>query len=503
MLMPDSIPKANNCARALLMRAFELDLRSLAALRIGIGIVLLLNLNSLLPDVRAFYTDQGMLSCERCRHLTSEEQSTYPPYWLSLHMLDGRLEWQYALFAVMAVCALAVLVGYRTQTFLFLSWALLVGLQARNPLILCGGDQLLRCLLFWCLFLPLGSRWSLAARRRSHVPAAVCSLASAALVVQLATMYVTTAVVKSDPMWHSDFTAIYYALHNDFFTTSFGYEIRQYPELARALTAATIGLEFFGPFALFLPVRGWWFRTALVAAFIGLHLGIAATMDLGLFPWTCIVYWIALLPGGFWDLLAGRARQRPEETRAGESPAPLSVPSRAILVGALIYVIALGVARCRHGLESDLQPGPFRSLGKAACLDQHWYLFAPRPHMFSGRVEVIGTRPDGSTVNLLPPDRSMVGDRPDVTVTAFSGMHWRRAIVYLFEYGDCPNLRQGFVEYFRDKVHEPLIAVRITGVMEMTPPPNRPSDATESRRALLASWSSESSSEHPSALDRK
>lgn len=500
MRMPTFTQTANTCVRALCARAFELDARSLAALRIGIGIVLLLNLNSLLPDVRAFFTDQGMLSREHCRQLTAEEQSTYPPHWLSLHMVDGRLEWQYALLAVMAICALAVLVGYRTQTALFLSWALLVGLQARNPLILCGGDQLLRCFLFWCLFLPLGSRWSLDARRRSHRVTAVCSLASAALVIQLATMYVTTAVVKSDPTWHTDFTAIYYALHNDFFTTSFGNEIRQYPELARALTAAAIGLEFFGPFALFIPVRGWWFRTGLVAAFIGLHLGIAATMDLGLFPWTCIVYWIALLPAGFWDRLVKRSCRPCEETGTRPLPARLSLPSRILLVGALVYVVALGIARCRHGYESDLSPGPIRSLGKAACLDQHWYLFAPRPHMFSGRIEAIGTRPDGSTVNLLSPDHLMDEDRADVTVNSFPGMHWRRAIVYLFEYGDCPNLRQGFIKHFRDKFGDPLIAMRITGVMDMTPPPNRPSDATESRRALLASWSSEAV---PSAPDRE
>src|SRR5262249_54026650 len=156
ILMPNLIPSTNKCLRACFNRAFGLDPRSLAVLRIGIGIVLLFNLTTLLPDVPAFYTDHGMLSRERCSHLTNEEQSTYPPYWLSLHMLDGRSEWQYALFGVMVVCALAVIIGYRTQTALFLSWALLVGLQARNPLILCGGDQLLRCLLFWCLFLPLG-----------------------------------------------------------------------------------------------------------------------------------------------------------------------------------------------------------------------------------------------------------------------------------------------------------------------------------------------------------
>ena len=36
-------------------------------------------------------------------------------------------------------------------------------------------------------------------------------------------------------------------------------------------------------------------------SFVMLHLGFYMTMELGLFPAICITYWIALLPGSFWD----------------------------------------------------------------------------------------------------------------------------------------------------------------------------------------------------------
>src|SRR5688500_9578472 len=51
---------------------FALDARSLAAMRVGLGLVLLLNLCDLAWDLPAFYTDAGLLpratrvGCRRC-----------------------------------------------------------------------------------------------------------------------------------------------------------------------------------------------------------------------------------------------------------------------------------------------------------------------------------------------------------------------------------------------------------------------------------------------------
>jgi hypothetical protein len=78
------------------------------------------------------------------------------------------------LFAIAALVAIALLVGYRTRLATVLL-ALLASLQARNPTLIQGGDNLLLLLLFWGMFLPLGARFAIdaaldrrAGGRRTH-----------------------------------------------------------------------------------------------------------------------------------------------------------------------------------------------------------------------------------------------------------------------------------------------------------------------------------------------
>ena len=61
-------------------------------------------------------------------------------------------------FLVAGLFAGLLLVGYRTGLATCVSWFMLLSVQARNPIILQGGDVLLRLLLFWGIFLPLGER---------------------------------------------------------------------------------------------------------------------------------------------------------------------------------------------------------------------------------------------------------------------------------------------------------------------------------------------------------
>jgi hypothetical protein len=292
-------------------RVFGLDPRSLALLRIGLGMTLLLELVNLLPDVPAFFSDDGLLPRAACARLTADERTTFPPYWVSPYMLSGDAAWAYALFGLTAGFALALALGWKTRVAAVGAWALLVGLQARNPFVFYGSDNVMRCVLFWGLFLPLGSRWSLDARGKPAPAGPVVSLASAGLLIQLACLYLETGLVKSDPMWREDGSALYFALRTDLFTSPLGRALTDYPDLLRFLTAVTLGVEVVGPFLLFVPVGGWLVRTLAVAGFVGLHLGIAATMDIGLFPYTCMACWAGVLPGGLWDAILGRPALAP------------------------------------------------------------------------------------------------------------------------------------------------------------------------------------------------
>src|SRR6185312_7530268 len=128
------------------------------------------------------YTDVGLLP----RAIAIVEYAQYG--FLSLHLLGGTNVTQSVLFVIAAVFAVGLLLGYRTRLMTVVSWILLVSLHNRNPIILDAGDVLLRLLLFWSMFLPLGAAYSidgvltnLGAR---HPPTRIVSMASVALIIQ-------------------------------------------------------------------------------------------------------------------------------------------------------------------------------------------------------------------------------------------------------------------------------------------------------------------------------
>ena len=252
-------------------------------------------------------------------------------------MLDGTADFQGALFVIAGLFALALLVGWWTRLATAASWFLLTSLHARNPMVLQGGDTLLACCSSGDSSCRWGRRWSLdGLRRRGGWPPgnAKVSAGSAALVLQVCFVYWFSAALKSDPAWRSEGTAVYYALSIDQFATPLGHYLLGFPRLLRGLTFATLGIEAAGPALLFVPFHTGRVRLAVVVGFLLFHLvGLRLCLELGPFPWVCAVAWLALLPGGFWDRVAGRVRlprwlAAPPaggsrgESRALDAPAP-------------------------------------------------------------------------------------------------------------------------------------------------------------------------------------
>ena len=78
-----------------------------------------------------------------------------------------------------------------------------------------GGDSLLALLLFWSMFLPMGARFSVdsALNNGPHRESnRYLSTATAAVLLQVGMVYIFTAIMKSDPIWRENFSAVYYAL---------------------------------------------------------------------------------------------------------------------------------------------------------------------------------------------------------------------------------------------------------------------------------------------------
>lgn len=466
------------------------DLRSLAALRIFLGLVLLMDLASRIPNLRVHYTDDGVLP----RNIAIA--NLHPWRW-SLSLYNGTEASQWVLFIAAAVAAGFLIIGFHTRTATIVAWILLFSIQTRNPLLLSGADTLLRVLMFWAMLLPLGAHWSLDRRLRT-APAHHASLsmrfvswATIGLFLQIAFMYWFTALLKTSSVWRSDGTALSYATGAGHVTRPFGEFLHQFPELLRLLTHASFGLEVVVPFLLFCPVRTGPVRTLAAAAIMAFHAGIFLTFNIGIFPWTSALCMVCFLPPWFWDhalptawaSVRGRSRALRRAGQLATQAVQQGLPGRgapgsgAILTGAgpdisgaaLSAVsppvpnaspAAIGSSRTMEAQPLVRRSSPFTNGFAAFCLlfvlgwnlttvsevelprrilpfaqvsglYQSWDMFSPRPPLGTTWYVIRGTLEDGQHVDLLT---SVVYD----DVTRIGNIAW-----------DEPDDIAG--EYYRDK----------------------------------------------------
>ena len=421
-----------------------IDSRSLALLRIGMASILLLDLVMRSRFLRDHYSDWGVLPRAAVADWLPLRTKVFP-----LYFVDGSAWWAGLLFAVTGAAALCLLLGWRTRLATIACWALVSALQIRMPSVLHGGDNLLRILLVWSIFLPLGASWSLDARRKGERrPLHVVSMATLAIQLQLCFMYVFTALRKSDPVWTEERSAVLIALNLDYLTTSWGAFLRGFPALLEIATAATLALELLGPLLLWLPFFIGPLRFFVALAFVLFHLaGLAPALELGSFPWVCAVAWSIFLPRWFWE------RVRWARSGAGvlESDG-LSFRARPSQVAQNLVVLLLLVTTLSWNLRdlsperfSALVPRGFDPVVQCLGLQQSWRMFAPRPPADDGWFVAPAARADGSTVDawsLAPFDPR----RPDDVAATYMGARWTKYLINL-TYEDYLTHRPLFTSY--------------------------------------------------------
>jgi predicted DCC family thiol-disulfide oxidoreductase YuxK len=278
---------------------YGFDVRALALFRVALAIMLLGDLWIRAQDLRAFYTDWGTLP--RAALLGEFAH----PWLISIHTMAGTWQVEALLFLAAAVFALMMLFGWRTRLATVMSWVLLTSLHNRNPVILQGGDTLLRMILFWAMFMPLGLVRSVDAAldpvSEDHRPQRIFSAATIALLVQIACVYWSAYLYKTGPEWHSEGNAVWYALNLEQMATPFGHWMLRFPQLLHFLTFFTLVVEASAPFFLLIPFFAGPVRTVGVLFLAGLHLGFASCIYLGHFPFVAAVMLTALLPTWFWE----------------------------------------------------------------------------------------------------------------------------------------------------------------------------------------------------------
>lgn len=297
--------KSQNKLLNRLRDVIALDLRSLALLRMGLALVVMADLLSRFQGLTAHYSDQGVLP----RSILTEKL-LHPWYW-SLHLLSGAVFWQFLLFLLTFIIALALLVGYRTRLASIAVWALMVSLQNRNPALIFAGDDVLRAILFWAMFLPLSGCYSIDSALNSSnkpIPKRISSGATFAFMVQLCFVYTWSAAYKTKSnIWFPDGDAVYYSLSFDQYVTGLGQWLLTFPEsILKTITYSTLVFEWVGPFLIFIPFWIYGFRTIAIVSFVALHFGFGLSFKIGILSYLSIVNWLALIPSEIWDNLAKR-----------------------------------------------------------------------------------------------------------------------------------------------------------------------------------------------------
>ncbi len=282
---------------------WSFDPRSMVFYRFLMGIIVMSDVIYRLPDLVDHYTDIGIIP----RALFLNEMSM--PWSASFHLVNGSAGWALIMMLIHFLCGLFLMVGYKTRWATFGAFVMTASLHNRNWLVNNGGDDILRAILCLSVFFPLGQCFSVdqALTKNGAPPKKFFSSWGLAFFFQMFAVYFVSYILKNHPIWRSEFTAVYFASQLDIFQSDFGFWVRQFPMLMKGITVFTIFLEWLGPLAVFfsfiLGKRWWALRVFAIACFVFLHMGIAMTMKIGVFPYLCMSIWMIFLPPQFWDFI--------------------------------------------------------------------------------------------------------------------------------------------------------------------------------------------------------
>ena len=285
-----------------------MDARSLAAFRIVVALLIIADVALRSRNFHFYYTDTGVVTQELAELYTRDGAISVFYFTSDPTLIAG-------LFVLHVLIAVVLLVGYKTRIAMALSFLFVVSIDHHNPLVLSYADTLFRMLLFWALFLPLGERWSIDALQRDRPPReSVASLATAAIMIQMITMYFVNANNKyPSDLWHSGEAAII-VMGIDEMTFLLGDFMRNLPLFLQIGGRTWFYIMLASPLLLLLYGRA---RYPLLLLFVGGHASFAITVRIGAFPYVALLGLITFLQPRFWaDLRSLLTRMRVDQRLA-------------------------------------------------------------------------------------------------------------------------------------------------------------------------------------------
>lgn len=405
----------------------ELDARSLAFFRMMLGGLIVLDIALRLIDLRAFYTDFGVLP----RSVVIERHN--PVAHFSFLMSSGAAWFQAVVLLLTAGSGVCLAVGYRTRIAAIASWVLLVSIQYRNPLILQGGDVLFRILVLFAMALPVSNVWSLDARCR-RAASLRPSLLNFAYVAQVACVYIVTGLAKYKyDDWRDGF-GLAYSFWLQQYTTWLGDWMGALPlSVLQWMNTGVLATEIILPLIILLPWRVVQMRAICIMTMIAFHIAILLTLKVGLFSLISMIAWLPLLPASFWEVLSSKFRGARFGSFFEAKIAPLSaaVPRwryaciQALGGVLLSFLIIWNGTNIFSAQRVSLRPPWMTQVALFFGVDQSWEMFS-RPITSDGWFMIPAVRADGSMVDLFSGKEYSAPERPASVSASFLGDRWRK-----------------------------------------------------------------------------
>ena len=253
------------------------DTAPMAALRIAVGLLTIGWTLSLLPDAETFLGGSGL----------QHGLPTYDSWGWAVPIGPPSLA-----LAVLLAAAVALTVGWRTRITSVVVAVLLLAITRRDPWIINSGDLLLRELAFYVMLMPAGETWSLDARRRggSRLRA---PWALRLVQLQISALYLFSVWAKVRGTTWNNGTAVGIALQlEDLQRFVVPAALSTSLLVSAVLTYSALAVELSLVFGLWLPRIRYW----VMAAGVGLHLGIEGSLLIGWFSLAVISSYLVFWP---------------------------------------------------------------------------------------------------------------------------------------------------------------------------------------------------------------
>ena len=438
-------------SRGLADRLFAIDVRTLALFRMLMAAVLIFDIGGRLRDAAMMYGPDGVMPQDLV------QTTYYASGWnWSLYFLNSSLWFQELLLFGTLVVAVLLGLGWKTRLQTILAWILVVSLHQRGPLLVTGGDVLLSLLLLWSIFLPLGATWSIDSRGGPKRTGRHLSVASGMILLQMAIMYFYTGVSKSNDVWFAG-AALANIYEYDLVTRPLGRWLLQFPLLLQWATWATLALELVGPLLMFSPWRTALLRRWTVAAFFFLHVAIESTMRVIVFSFVSMTGLSLFVSSDFWESKWGRrlaswldrafgltGEGTEAATPRGVFPLPRWVNAGVAILALVIFAINVPFL-WKGGRFVHEMPKAAKRVGELLACVQRWDMFAT-PRFGDFRMVAIGTRPDGTEIDLLRDGTPVRLEDPDDLRTTARTPRWL-GLYYDLARNDQYLFRRPFARY--------------------------------------------------------